>query len=333
VTWRQLHDTAASHLDAAAGYYNNNVRVDTPNGPVNVRIPIHGAEVMDLRLWDEQDILPAIAPYVRRAPRLLHVSQDPAFQVHDFIEGQVLNDFVPRGVAVPGHVLADVVQLLLDLTQLPREKLPATPPDWPEGKDTAAFGHLLSELTERVYATFREEYAQPYGAFGFPDDPLAAITDRWSTLTPRPLTCVHSDIHRKNMIIDSGETYFLDWELALWGDPVYDLSVHFHKMVYTPEEQQAVTRLWLETLPAEYTAGWQADLDLYLAHEQIKSAVVDTVRSCLAFAQPGYSADSDDEVVRKLVAKLNNAHGHWETSARIDATTVESELRHWAETH
>jgi len=28
------------------------------------------------------------------------------------------------------------------------------------------------------------------------------------------------------MIVDGRTAYFLDWELALWGDPVYDLAGH-----------------------------------------------------------------------------------------------------------
>ncbi|MGH3873640.1 MAG: ATP-binding protein [Pseudonocardiaceae bacterium] len=68
VMWQEMYATAAAHLEAAAGYYNNNVRVDTPTGPVNVRIPIRDADVMDLRLWPEEEILPAIAGYVRHAP-------------------------------------------------------------------------------------------------------------------------------------------------------------------------------------------------------------------------------------------------------------------------
>ena len=42
------------------------------------------------------------------------------------------------------------------------------------------------------------------------------------------------------MILARGRTYFLDWELALWGDPVYDLAVHLHKMGYSPQEYAAV---------------------------------------------------------------------------------------------
>jgi aminoglycoside phosphotransferase (APT) family kinase protein len=327
--WQDLYDTAAAHLDAAAGYYNN-VRVDTPTGPVNVRIPIPGAHTMDLKLWREEEILPAIAPYVEHAPRLLHVSHDPRFQVHQFIEGQVLHTIAPRGVAVPAHVPADVTRLLASLLDVPREKLPATPPDWPDDHDTADFGRRLSELTQRVHETFRDEYAAQYAAFGFPADPLAPVFAAWPTLTRRPMACVHSDIHRKNMIVRNGVSHFLDWELALWGDPVYDLAVHIHKMDYTPAERAELLRLWQQALPGAYTTGWDHDLEVYLAHEQIKSAIVDTVRYSQAFVDPSYSPEPEHELVGKLTIKLNNAYTRWGVPNRVDAGDVEARLRDWA---
>jgi hypothetical protein len=42
---------------------------------------------------------------------------------------------------------------------------------------------------------------------------------------------------------------FLDWEPAPWGDPVYNLAVHIHKMAYLPEEHGALVSRWLERCP------------------------------------------------------------------------------------
>ncbi|MBG0829787.1 aminoglycoside phosphotransferase family protein [Planomonospora sp. ID67723] len=326
----ELYESARAHMDAAAGYYNKNVRVSTPDGPVNVRIPIDGADVMDLRLWREDEVLPAIAPYVPQAPRLLHTSADPVFQVHQFIHGRVLNDLAPRGVPVPAHVPADVVRLLAQLVEVPREKLPALPPAWPAGEDTPGFGRKLSDLTMWVYSTLVADYEWLYTAFRIPADPVSAAESAWPTLTARPLVCVHADIHRKNMIIDDGRTVFLDWELALWGDPVYELAVHFHKMGYLPDERDRVLRLWARTLPPEYTRGWEHDLEVYLTHEQIKSAVVDTVRYAQLFVDPSSAPEPEPDLVAKLTEKLNNAYRHWGVSPHADAAGVEAILRRWA---
>ncbi len=329
--WQDIYDTATALLEAAAGYYNNNVRVDTPTGPVNVRIPIPGADVMDLRLWREEEILPALAGYVKNAPPLLHSSNEPRYQVHGFIDGAVLNTIAPRGVAVPSHVPADVVSLLTELTTIPRGRLPATPAGWPQDDDTITFARRLSGLTHQVYATYQDQYSPQFQAFRFPADPLAAAEAAWPALTRRPLVCVHSDIHRKNMIIKGEVSYFLDWELALWGDPVYDLAVHFHKMGYTPAERDHVLELWQAALRPEHTVGWERDLDVYLAHEQIKSAIVDTVRYSQAFLDPSYPPEPGHALVSKLTGKLNNAYRRWGMTDRVDVAVVETTLLAWAE--
>lgn len=331
VPWQDLYVTGAAQLGAAAGYYNKNVRVDTPSGAVNVRIPIHGADIMDLRLWREEEILPAVTPYIQHAPRLLHVSDEPRYQIHEFIDGPVLNTIAPRGVPVPSHVPTDVVRLLTELTTIPGDELPTTPSDWPHGDDTLAFGRRLSELTEQVYATCRDRYAPQFLAFGFPVGPLAHLDAAWVSLTRRPLVCVHSDIHRKNMIIKDGASYFLDWELALWGDPVYDLAIHFHKMGYATAERDHVLRLWQAALRPEHIAGWEHDLDTYLAHEQIKSAIVDTVRYSQAFVDPSYAPEPGHVLVDKLTVKLNNAYRRWGITDRVDSAIVEARLRGWTE--
>ncbi|TDC74585.1 aminoglycoside phosphotransferase family protein, partial [Actinomadura sp. 7K507] len=285
MNWRDVYDRALAQGGASAGYYNDNIRVDTPDGPVIVRIPIHGADMMDLRPWREDRVLSAVAPHVRDAPRLLHTSADPPFQVHEFIAGDVLNDVAPRGVPVPPHVLDDVVRLFTQLTSVPR--LPDVPASWPADQDTTAVAGLLSDLTHRVYDTFRDEYADLFTALAIPADPLAPVDALWRGLTPRPFTCVHADVHRRNMIVGDGTTTFLDWELALWGDPVYDLAVHIHKMGYLPDEQATLATRWQTAMPSDHITGWQKDLDAYLTHERIKSAIVDSVRYSQLFATGG----------------------------------------------
>ncbi|TDE33466.1 phosphotransferase [Actinomadura sp. 6K520] len=184
MNWRDLYERARAHGDSAAGYYNDNIRVDTPEGPVIVRIPIHGADTMDLRPWREDRVLAAIAPHVRAAPRLLHTSADPPFQVHEFIAGDVLNDMAPRGIPVPPHVLDDVAGLFTQLTRVPR--LPDMPASWPTDQYTTAFARRLSDLTQRVYDTFSTHYADLFTALAIPTDPLAQVDDLWRGLTPRP---------------------------------------------------------------------------------------------------------------------------------------------------
>ncbi|MFJ8742079.1 phosphotransferase family protein [Embleya sp. NPDC127516] len=312
-----LYRTARESGISASGFYNDNVRSETDDGPVIVRIPIHGADGMDLRVWPEQDVIRAVAPWISVIPDVLHVSDDPAFQIHRFIPGDVLDVLAPRGRSVPVHLAGDVVGFFRDLSRVPLDVLPALPADWPKDGDTAGFGARLSAVTADVWRRFRTPYASLYAALGVPADPLARVEADWSALTCRPFRALHCDVHRKNVIVAAGRTYFLDWELALWGDPLYDLAVHLHKMDYFPDEADAVRSGWFAAMPDDVRTEALADLPVYIRHERVKSALVDTVRySKLILA--AVDAATEARLVGSLTTKLNRARVVWGVGDPLD---------------
>lgn len=329
MTWLELYGQAMAADDAAAGYYNRNVGLPTPDGKVNVRIPLEAADVMDVRLWKEEEVLACIRSHVGSVPELRHVSRDPRFQVHHFIEGRVLDSFSPRGSSVPDHVLTDVVTLMDQLVRIPSEKAPELPAHWPDSGDSAGFGRLLARLTHEVHAMHGHEYRKVFADLGIPADPLAVVECRWDSLTSRPFAVLHADLHRKNMIVARGTTWFLDWELALWGDPMYEIAIHFHKMDYPEDQRAAVFRRWRDNLPAPSTAGPIEDLDLYVAHERIKSAVVDTVRYSKQLA--GAARPERDFLTGRLAKKVNAARRVWGSPADLTRERVAGILAPWWE--
>lgn len=317
----ELYRTALDHPEAAAGFYNRNVRV----GEMLVRAPIQGADGMDLRIWAENEVLAALGSHLEGAPRLLFASADPRYQLHEFVDGTLLDDLAPRGVRVPGFVPGDVVGLFRQLVDVPFRELPPVPFDWPADGDAAGFARRLSGVTEEVYATFRDDFAELFGGLGIPQAPLAPV--RWDTLSSRPFCLVHSDVHRKNMILADGHTVFLDWELALWGDPLYELAVHLHKMAYFDDERDAVTRGWLQAMPRALTQAWEGDLSAYLAHERMKSAIVDTVRYTQLVRSGELGHEQEQHLLRKLTHKLNAAGAYWNWTRRIELDDVERAVR------
>ncbi len=165
-------------------------------------------------------------------------------------------------------------------------------------------------------------------------EPLTTIRNGWARLRPRPFRLLHTDIHRKNMILADGRTYFLDWELALWGDPVYDLAVHLHKTAYQPDEHDTLLDRWAHAVPGAASDGWETDLPIYLAHERVKSAIVDTVRYTKLLTGPPLPAGQRQALLDKLVGKLTAAHQVWQTRRpRTDPTTVTAHIARWAASH
>ncbi|MFE3799070.1 phosphotransferase [Nocardia tengchongensis] len=318
---------AITRTDAAAGYYNHNVRIDSPSGPVNVRIPVAGADMMDLHVWPEVEILRAIEPFVAAAPRVRWESTNPTYQIQDHIKGELLDHIAPRGQAIPSFVPREVARLFGDLRQIPRALLPHSRQS-DLSDDPFAFASRLSDVTRRVFRDNCDRYARLYQDLEIPPDPFATIETGWRTLEPRPFRLLHADVHRKNMIIRDGlEVVFLDWELALYGDPLYDVASHLHKMGYRPDEQASFLEQWATAEPAASAHGWESDLQTYLNHERIKSVIVDAVRYSKVLIEGSRSPDEEAALVTNLIVKLSLAHQVWGRDSNFDPTFVDSALR------
>ncbi|CUU60383.1 AAA ATPase domain-containing protein [Parafrankia irregularis] len=320
---------ATGRSDAAAGFYNHNVRMTTPTGDVIVRIPIAGSDIMDLKIWPESQVLRAIRGTVTHAPRLLFTDARSEYQILDCLPGRVLDETAPRGTAVPAHVIGDVVEMFTQLGNVPPSAAPAPPSDWPADGDTTGFARRLSAVTEDVHSRFLPEFGDLYSAFGIPTNALAEIENRWQTLRPRPFRLLHTDIHRKNIIISDGRSSFLDWELALWGDPVYDLAVHIHKMAYQDNEHDALLDEWTAVVTGPHSEGWQPDLDTYLSHERVKSAIVDTVRYTKILTESRPSRDESIALTEKLAGKISAAHSVLGNELQIDGPTIATLIEQW----
>lgn len=325
-----LYATALHTTSPLSGYYHHNVPVESAGGTVLVRIPLPGAEQMDLRVWPEHEVLALVAQYAERVPALRHVSADPPFQVQDFVPGTQLNALAPRGAPVPPGVLPAVVRLFTQLAAVPVDRLPALPPSWPADGQCTAFARLLSDFTQRVHDEHEPGFAALWRALGVPPDPLRPVVAAWPALTSRPFHLLHADLHRRNMIVTGHGVVFVDWELALWGDPVYDLAVHLHKMGYRQDEACAVLDGWAAAFPASARAGWRADLAAYLCYERVKAALVHTVRYAREFAADDTTEPRRAVLAGKLTADLNAARPLWGGAPAWHPPDVDRLLRGWA---
>ncbi|WP_280363043.1 phosphotransferase [Nocardia abscessus] len=117
------------------------------------------------------------------------------------------------------------------------------------------------------------------------------------------------------MLIREGRTVFLDWELALYGDPLADVAIHVAKMTYLPHEQQVFLTAWAAAEPEAAHPGWSEDLDRYLAGERIKAAVIDSVRYAKVIAAGGRSPADEQALVDGLTRRLTEAAPLWDRPA------------------
>lgn len=119
-------------------------------------------------------------------------------------------------------------------------------------------------------------------SLGLPDaGRLSEILARHQ-VTPRTHVLLHGDLNPWNLVRHSQRDHLaltiIDWELAMVGDPLYDLVRHFHLTPTRPEIRARMFRKWESVLSPEYTKDWRQDWRVYRWVEIVRSAYVDLDR-------------------------------------------------------
>ncbi|MFJ8075646.1 aminoglycoside phosphotransferase family protein [Streptomyces sp. NPDC096176] len=297
-SWESLYRTAAEGTPLT-GYYHRNYcarlppalarSVALPSGAiVKLRAPITDAVQLNLRIWPEDEVLGAIKGRVADAPRVL--ADRPGFTVHSFAAGRTLADLVGDSGAVGGAYIESLGELFRQMAAVPPALLPACPDDWPRDGDCAGFLRTLVDFTEtEVKRRHGKDHKALFSALQVPDDAFARLLERAGSLGERPFVLLHTDIHRGNLIVGpDGRLSLIDWELALFGDPVYEIASHLSRMRYAkPAERRAVGGIWRAALRHSHPAalaGHRRALRIYLDFERLQSVHIDVIRLALGFA-------------------------------------------------
>ncbi|AEV81652.1 hypothetical protein ACWT_0638 [Actinoplanes sp. SE50] len=261
------------------GFYNVNAVAQTDAGVAIVRSRIPATDQMDLRPLDEVAILEAIAGRVY-APQVWRTDPARRFFVCSFVGEATLNEISPRGTAVMMQQMDSIIGTMAALTTVPVSAFVAMQRDSISALGlpvTSTLDMLVSHLGLLANEAI-ERRPILAAALSLPsvDGIVSAIPQRE---VARPDVLMHCDLHRKNLRTGApgGGLYVLDWELALVGDPLYDLAVHIHKMSYPEWQKEAFISAWKERV---MPTGWSdRDFGAYLAIERSKSAYVDLLRS------------------------------------------------------
>ncbi|MFF4039871.1 phosphotransferase family protein [Streptomyces sp. NPDC001816] len=171
------------------------------------------------------------------------------------------------------HEADDLVDQLAALTAV----------DYTEIDPVAGRGGFYGWLSEQLVALVAglPKGSQQLARFlGLPDAPrLREILARHQ-VTSRAPALLHGDLNPWNLVRRDGRPALtvIDWEMALVGDPLYELVRHMHLTPTRPEIRDRMFRRWETRLPAQYTHDWRQDWRVYRWVEIVRSAYVDLDR-------------------------------------------------------
>ncbi|MFD9501123.1 phosphotransferase [Streptomyces sp. NPDC060035] len=279
------------------GHHHETYVIPPPSGSdlrCKVREQRPGLFWYDRRCFrSEELLLRALQGRVQRIPKIIEAG--PGVWLQGFVEGRTLG----RGVLPSGPLSArhssQLGQLFEELAAVKTDEIDigriCRPEDRPEDGDCAGFLASLIQFTQkRVYLEHGAPYHGLFGQLGVSGAALEGLRSRAQALGSRPFVLVHGDLHRKNFIVDlRGDLWTIDWELAMIGDPLYDLATHLHLMRYADRERERICGIWeaaVEAARPDATAGWRRDLPVLLAYKRAQSVYTDVIRGALALEHP-----------------------------------------------
>ncbi|GAA4316753.1 hypothetical protein GCM10023086_39400 [Streptomyces venetus] len=271
----------AGRVFKGTAHLNSVVRVPHVDFPVVVRRRIASFCRLEPSHLSEHAVLRAIArsDVDVTAPRVLALGRSHGgddFAVHTYV-GPRHSDRPPSH-PVNGllpHEADGLVYQLGELTRVDHAGLDPLAGSWD-------FYTWLSQQLVALVRALPKESQQVAKALGLPDaDRLSEILAR-HRVTPRKHALLHGDLNPWNLVRHSKRDRLaltiIDWEMAMVGDPLYDLVRHFHLTPTRPEIRERMLRRWEDTLPGAYTRDWQRDWRVYRWVEIVRSAYVDLDR-------------------------------------------------------
>ncbi|HEY9330868.1 MAG TPA: phosphotransferase [Streptomyces sp.] len=283
------------------------------------RDPRAGLLWFDLRAFaSERELVRALQGSITRIPAVIERED---LSLYTFVEGRTLGEICPPGQPLSARHSGQLGVLFGELVSIRPESVLASA-DWVAGRhpagwkdDSAAFLTQLIDFTDvHIYQRHLPRYHSLLRGLGIRDGALDGLRAAAGALVPRPSALLHGDLHRENFIVDGrDDLWTIDWELAVVGDPLYDLATHLHLMDYPADQQAWITGIWcraVEDARPGSSEGWETDLPVLRAYKRAQSVYTDVIRTALALG--GLTAEQrlrqTARPVRRIERVLAAAH-------------------------
>ncbi|MFC9130529.1 phosphotransferase family protein [Streptomyces sp. NPDC057099] len=269
----------AGRVFKGTAHLNTVVSVPGLESPVVVRRKLPDVCRRERGFLSEHTVLRAIEDWSTEvaAPRVLALGetfQSGTIAVHTYVGPRDADR--PPDHPVHGLLPHEADGLVDQLDALTRVRYKQIDPTAGEG----AFHRWLRDQLVSLVRDLPKESQQLARHLGLPDaDRLRLILSRHEVSRREP-ALLHGDLNPWNLVRrdDRLALTIIDWEMAVVGDPLYDLVRHMHLTPTRPEIRDRMFRRWERRLPAEYTRDWRKDWRVYRSLEIVRSAYVDLDR-------------------------------------------------------
>ncbi|MFJ3671954.1 phosphotransferase [Streptomyces sp. NPDC090106] len=286
----------ASRVFKGTAHLNSVVRVPGVPTPVVVRRKVANLCRRERSFLSEHSVLALIEKSAVKvaAPRVLALGESHAkdpFAIHTY-EGPADSGHKPDH-PVHGLLPHEADGLIRQLAALTAVDCSPLDPFAGQGTD---FFNWLSEQLVLLVAELPKESQQLARVLGLPSAARLREILAQHHVSRRSAALLHGDLNPWNLVrrTDAYALTLIDWEMAVVGDPLYDLVRHMHLTPTRPEIRRRLFHMWTRDLSAEFTRGWELDWRVYRMIETVRSAYIDLDRLVTG-------ADLDAPNVRRAV--------------------------------
>ncbi|WP_424879496.1 phosphotransferase [Streptomyces sp. SLBN-8D4] len=276
------------------GYHHETYVLRLPGGTGAVKVREPRAEILwfDRRCFaSEEELLRALQGHVSCIPDIIDVS---GVGLQSFIEGRTVRQHPLLNRRVPDAVFDQLVGLFREMAGITPYILPVQRrcenKDRSEDGDCGGFmERLITFSEEQVFKRNSARFGGLFSELGVDGDSFDRLRKYVSGLKDRPFCLLHADLHRKNLVVDErGRLWAIDWELAMLGDPLYDLATHLYLMRYPAAQERRMIRAWCEAVERVCPGGsfgWEEDLPRIRDFKKAQSVFTDVIRVSLSLCE------------------------------------------------
>jgi len=324
------------------GYHHETYVLTMPGETriVKLREPRERILWFDRRCFrSEEALLRELHGRISRIP-VIHDVEGMALQV--FIEGRTLKSRPWGDRRIPEGVHGQIVDLFGELAQVTPNTLEVDRSC--DAKDRADDGdcdgfleRLIVFVEEQVYAKNSPDFGRLFTELGLHPDAFVQLRKNVSGLTRRDFCLLHADLHRENFVLDPlNQLWSIDWELAMLGDPLYDLATHLYLMSYPEDQERRMSEDWARAVRGvrpSSARGWAEDLDRILAFKRAQSVFTDVIRLSLSLRDGSTVKWARfPSAVRKLQAIMTAAAGPLGLAEVPSRPRIAAALARWVNT-
>ncbi|WP_328682138.1 aminoglycoside phosphotransferase family protein [Streptomyces sp. NBC_01261] len=260
-------------------HLNSVVRVKNIKAPVVVRRMAADFCRREPTFFNEHEVLQAIesSKVAAAVPRIFALGKshrEEPFAIHTY-EGppdlRRLPDHPVDGL-LP-HEADGLIDQLCALTKLDYRLIA------PEAGRGGFYTWLSEQLVDLV-GNLPEKSRRVARFLGLPDAAGLRVMLARHGMTHRRPALLHGDLNPWNLVRrdDALALTLIDWEMAVVGDPLYELVRHMHLTPTRREIRERMFDRWERRLASEFTDGWRQDWHVYRKVETVRSAYIDLDR-------------------------------------------------------